>query len=374
MIAELISTGTEVLLGDILNTNVRYLARECAALGFDIYHQTVVGDNHGRLKEAIETAAARSDFVILTGGLGGTGDDITLPVINDLVGNKTQDHTYPSEATKLPNHNGQAAGLWISYHESIVIAMPGPPGEMTVMFEREVRPRLAVYSDAIIESMEVKIGLLGEYKTYELMQKRMQQASNPTFATYAKDEGVTLRITAKADNHQKAQALLAAGLHEVEAVYGERVINTDGQSKVDTLIDLLSERGETLAVAEGITGGLITAALTEVPAASDVLKEATILCSDEAIRQTLGIDPKEYGGAEDVADALLQVLHEQSGADLCLITTRDEDNILLGALYRGTRIIEAPHIKLDRGRNRRIAKNFAIDRAIILMRHDEKTK
>ena len=371
MIAELISTGTEVLLGDILNTNVRYLARECAALGFDIYHQTVVGDNPGRFCAAIETAAGRADFVIITGGLGGTGDDITLPVLNALVdgGQAPGDHVYPQEAEQLPNHNGQAAGVWMRHGEAMIIALPGPPREMTVMFEREVRPRLARFSDAIIESLEVKIGMLGEYRTYELLPGALKASTNPSVATYAKAEGVTLRLTAKAADHTAAQKLLEQGLADVRRVFGKRVISADGKPKAATLIDLLRERGETLTVLEGLTGGLLAAALTEIPEACDVLRDARVVCSERELDRLCG-DPPPADEKAKVA-ALLDRLRAETGADLCLVTnlaTTPGAGLYLGLQYGEERIIEPPHLNLDRDRNRRILKNYALDRAIIALR------
>lgn len=381
MIVELISTGSEVLLGDILNSNARFLARECAALGFDIYHQTVVGDNFKRLQEALLTAAARSDIVITTGGLGTTGDDLTLEVINKMLGKEILSDgymSYPAEAKLLPNHNGLAKGVCVKYQDCLLIALPGPPQETELMFEKELRPLLETYQDAVIQSLEVKIGLMGEYKAYSMLSDIIEASVNPSYATYAKNEGVSLRITAKARNQKEAEKLLHEALAEVKKVYKEKIISIDGKPKAETLIDLLKARGETVAAAESITGGLIAASITEIPGASEVLKESYVVYSDAAKMKILAVDPailEKYGAVSKAcAEAMLKGLFAETKADLCIAATGyagpggDVGKIFIGVKYHDELIVKELNIKRDRSRNRNTTKNYAIDLAIIEMR------
>ncbi|MBQ7792734.1 MAG: CinA family nicotinamide mononucleotide deamidase-related protein, partial [Clostridia bacterium] len=230
MTAEIIAVGTELLLGDIVNTNAQFLAKELAALGIGMYAQTVVGDNAARLTDSIQTALSRSDLVILSGGLGPTDDDITRETAAEVFGRKLIYHEdiyekivaritrkisetnkrqafVPEGATVLHNDNGTAPGLWMEQDEKILILLPGPPAELEPMFRDKVKPLLISKTGSVILSETVRLFGIGESSVGETVRDLMEN-SNPTVAPYVKNGDVTLRITARAETEQEAKSLI----------------------------------------------------------------------------------------------------------------------------------------------------------------------
>ena len=236
MITELISVGTEILLGNIVNTNSAYLSEKCAELGLSVYYQTVVGDNETRMRETIQTALDRSDIVILTGGLGPTEDDLTKEVTAEVMGMKLVEDRHsrklmeayleqykknnpqrkitannykqamvPKGAIVLDNHNGTAPGLILEKKGKTAILLPGPPGEMKPMFEESVFPYLRKKQPEIIYSQMVKICSIGESQVAEEIEDLIESQTNPTIAPYAKTGEVHLRITAKGKNEKECK-------------------------------------------------------------------------------------------------------------------------------------------------------------------------
>ena len=258
MITELISVGTEILLGNIVNTNSAYLSEKCAELGLSVYYQTVVGDNETRMRETIQTALDRSDIVILTGGLGPTEDDLTKEVTAEVMGMKLVEDRHsrklmeayleqykknnpqrkitannykqamvPKGAIVLNNHNGTAPGLILEKKGKTAILLPGPPGEMKPMFEESVFPYLRKKQPEIIYSQMVKICSIGESQVAEEIEDLIESQTNPTIAPYAKTGEVHLRITAKGKNEKECKKLIKPVVKELKARFGRNIFATE---------------------------------------------------------------------------------------------------------------------------------------------------
>lgn len=326
MVVELISVGTELLLGNITNTNAYYLAGKCAGLGLSCFYQVTVGDNEARLCETLQTAVKRSDIVLVTGGLGPTEDDLTkeaaAKVLNmqlvedkhsreriaayfDKLGHEPTENNWkqalvPKGAAVVDNHNGTAPGLIIKTEEGKhVILMPGPPNELYPMFENDIMPYLKDLSPDVILSKTVKLSGLGESYVETKIKDMIDSQTNPTIAPYAKTGEVHLRVTAKAGNEKQAKALLKPVVKELKHRFGKNVFTTDAQiSLEDSLITLLKKHGLTVTTAESCTGGLLSGRLINVPGASDVYHEGVVTYADKAKHKLLGVSKdtlKKYG-------------------------------------------------------------------------------
>ncbi len=351
MKAEIIAVGTELLLGQIVDTNSAYLAGELAELGIDLYWVTHVGDNLGRLCEAISRALGRSDLVILSGGLGPTEDDLTRDAIARVLGeelyidpelearqrafwaarglempprNLTQAMLIPS-ARPLPNPVGTAPGWWVERDGRIIVAMPGVPRELTRMWEHEVKPRLRALTGAtVILSRTLKVIGRGESAVEEAIRP-LVASTNPTVATYAKPDGIHVRITAKADDPGTARALIAPVEAQVRAILGPDIYGADDDTLEGTILGLLRRLGWRLGLLELLTGGMLAAALSEPPEAGGVFAGALVLVGPaELVR--LGFDPAAYreAGAGNLALKLAGVAREEFGADVGLATVGAE--------------------------------------------------
>ena len=315
--AELIAVGTELLLGNIVNTNAAYLARQCASLGLACYYQSVVGDNAARLRNAIAAALKRSDIVILSGGLGPTSDDLTketaaalmkMPLVMDsrslerirrffenrgleMTENKRKQALVPQGALVLDNDNGTAPGLILEREGKRVILLPGPPGELCPMFEKSVRPYLSQLCPGIIYSRTVKICGMGESKVASMIQELIDAQSNPTVAPYAKTGEVHLRVTARARDEEEAAGLVGPVVKELEERFRDRVYTTDSDVTLEeAVLHILRENGWKLSTAESCTGGLLGGRLTAAAGASEVYRGGFITYSNKAKRKFLGVD------------------------------------------------------------------------------------
>lgn len=317
MTAELISVGTEILMGNILNSNTQYLAEKCAMLGFNLYYQTAVGDNYGRMEEVIRTALGRSDVVILTGGLGPTEDDLTKEVCAGVMGMElvedahTREHLeeffknniyreipennwkmalVPKGALVLDNKNGMAPGLVLSKEGKTAILLPGPPGELYPMFEEQVFPYLQRFNHTCLFSKTLKICGHGESQVEDRLLDLIDGQTNPTLATYAKVGEVHLRITGGAENVAEAKALVEPVAEEVCRRFGDAVYTQDEKETLEAaVVKLLKEKGLTVSTAESCTGGMISARLVNVPGASEVFTQGFVTYSNEAKMELLGV-------------------------------------------------------------------------------------
>ncbi len=315
MKAEIISVGTEILLGDILNTNAQFLAKELASLGIDVYHQSVVGDNEDRLLKLFEESLNRSDIVITTGGLGPTKDDLTKEIAAKYFGqelvfhenswqkiklyfeklgkkpsinNKKQAY-FPKEAIILENNNGTAPGAILKKDKKTIIVLPGPPKEMKLMYEESVKPYLKDLSEEIMVSKTLKFCGIGESSLEDVLIDLIRQQSNPTIAPYAKESEVTLRITAKAKNYKEAMNLINPVVLEIQDRVGKYLYSIDNKNLEDVLVEELIKNNLTISVAESCTGGMVSSTLINYPGVSSVFMEGCVTYSNDAKIKSLNV-------------------------------------------------------------------------------------
>lgn len=347
MKAEIIAVGTELLLGDILNSNAQYLSQELALLGIEVYYQCVVGDNPKRLEETLETSFSRSDIVITTGGLGPTDDDLTKEIaskyfeeklildevaftrIKDYFAkigkemtpnNKKQAMVPENYKTVMYNRNGTAPGIIIEKNEKILIMLPGPPKEVKPMFENQVKPVLENIQNATFISKVLRVADIGESALETKVKDLIDNQTNPTIATYAKDGESILRITAKASNQELANSLIEPMALEVKQRLGNAIYAEDETTLAETVISLLREKNKTIATAESCTGGMIVENLVSCAGASAVVKEGIVTYSNESKVNRLGVDAKtiEKVGAVslEVAIEMAEGIAKTSKADI----------------------------------------------------------
>lgn len=319
MIAETIFVGTELLLGNIVNTNGAYLARQLAALGFPSYYQTTVGDNAERLSECIRLAMSRSDLIILSGGLGPTQDDITKETAAGVLGkelllneeakaqiegffakrgrkmaeNNLKQAMIPKDAIMLENTNGTAPGVIMEENGKILVLLPGPPEELTLMFERSVLPYLQKKTSQVIYSSMVKICGMGESDVAEQLDDLIRSQGDVTVAPYAKIGEVHLRVTAKASDEKEAKKLVKPVVKDIKARLGDAVYTTHEEVTLEqAVVDLLLANELTVTTVESCTGGLLAGRLINVPGVSEIFKMGHITYSNKAKRKIVGVKKK----------------------------------------------------------------------------------
>ncbi|MCL2508762.1 MAG: competence/damage-inducible protein A [Oscillospiraceae bacterium] len=348
---ELCSVGTELLLGDILNTNAQYLSRELAALGIAVLHQGTVGDNPQRLADELSASLKRSDIVILTGGLGPTADDITKEVCCELLGfqlvrdesilrsiaahfqkrgsvmpaSNLKQADVPASGTVFENTRGTAPGMALEKDGKCVILLPGPPKEMSAMFDISVRPFLLnKYADGVIVSRSIRTFGIGESAMAERIAD-MLDGENPTVAPYAKEGEALVRVTAKAESAEAAHALLAPVVSEITARLGEFVYGIDAGSLQETVVKLLLEKKLKAAFAESCTAGYVAKRLTEIPGASEVFDCGVVTYSNAMKVKLLGVSEqtlREHGAvSEQTAREMAEGVRAVSGADVGVSVT-----------------------------------------------------
>jgi nicotinamide-nucleotide amidase len=344
MRAEILSIGTELLLGQITDTNATYLEQQLTTLGIDLYFVSEVGDNLDRLAETLRRARDRSDLVVMTGGLGPTEDDLSREAIAAVLDetptvdprlevelraffagrgiamperNLKQAWVIPS-VTPLPNPVGTAPGWWAERDGKIVVAMPGVPSEMRRMWENEVLPRLRPRTGAVLYTRILRVAGLGESTVEERLQPLLR-SGNPTVATYAKADAVDVRITDKADTEDEARAAVAVAEEQARALLGAHVFGVDRDTPQSVVVALLIERGLKLATMESITGGLLANLLTDVPGSSNAFVGGLVAYSNMA-KEQWGVPQEtiETHGAISVetARAMAQAARERLGADV----------------------------------------------------------
>ncbi len=316
MKAEIICVGTELLMGNVVNTNASYIARGLTGLGISCYYQSVVGDNEDRLKETFKTAAERADIVVLTGGLGPTEDDLTKETVSKAMGlelkkddkawkqiekffekrklkitdNNKKQALVPEGAVVMYNKNGTAPGVIISKDNVTAILLPGPPGELIPMWEEQVVPYLKEHSKEAFFSEMVKICDAGESLVENDLKDLIDKQTNPTMATYASIGEVDVRVTAKAETEKEAHKLVKPVVKEIKKRFGAKIFTTDeGVTLEGAVLQLLNENKLTLATAESLTGGMLASRLINVPGASEVIKTGFITYSNKSKRKYLGV-------------------------------------------------------------------------------------
>lgn len=323
MKAEIISVGTEILLGDIVNTNAVFLSQQLAELGYGVYYQTVVGDNPERLAEVVKQAKERSELVLLTGGLGPTDDDLTKQTVAKVFGdtlvvdqeeldrienfflkrgvpmaeNNRKQAMMPQNGEKLLNPNGTAPGVMFIDGDSTAFLMPGPPSEMQPMFLQQVKPRLMKQQEQTIHSLTLRISGIGE-SDLETLVYDLLQSENPTAALYAKTGEVHLRITARANTIEQAEQMCQEKAELFRAILQNKIYSENGDDLETTVVKTIAKQHKTLSTAESCTGGLLSQRITSVSGSSEVFGFGVCTYSNEMKQKVLGVSAQtleEYG-------------------------------------------------------------------------------
>jgi len=349
MRAEIISCGTELLLGHITDTNATYLAQSLASLGIDLYFVSQVGDNQGRIVETLRRAWERSDLVIITGGLGPTEDDLARESISMMLGetmqvdpaleaelramfavrNSVMPESNIKQATLIPsaqvlrNPRGTAPGWWVEKDGHIIVAMPGVPREMYHMWGNEVIPRLAPFAGGLIFTRILRVWGLGESAVEERLGSVIH-SNNPTLATYAKSDAIDVRITAKAETREQAELQVAEMETQTRLILGHYIFGVDRDTLQSVIGKQLSSRNQWLAIMDSITGGLLSSTITDNPNSAQHFKGAIVSYNPD-LNVQMGV-PREiieqYGViSEETARAMAHVVRERLGADYGLGVT-----------------------------------------------------
>lgn len=414
MTVELISVGTEILLGNIVNTNAAYLAEKIALLGLSCYHQSSVGDNEERMEAAIRLALSRSDIVILSGGLGPTKDDLTKEVTAKVFGKELveDEHTkariqkffdqiqgknkgasitsnnwkqalVPEGAIVVDNHNGTAPGLIMEDENGkIAILLPGPPNEIKPMFERDIAPYLNKLQPEGIYSKMVKVCSIGESRAETMVADIMDAQTNPTLAPYAKTGEVHFRVTAKAKDEETANALMKPMIEELYHRFGDKIYTTEEEITLEeAIVTLLKEKQMTVTTAESCTGGLLAGRIMNVPGASAVYSEGYITYSDQAKAKLLGVSEdtlKEFSAVSaETAAEMAEGACKAAGADAALSVTgiagpdggskeKPVGLVYVGCCVNGKVRTEEFHFTGNREKNR----DYAVVRALTVLREE----
>ena len=401
-VCELISVGTEILLGDILNTDAQFLSIELAKLGISVIHQSTVGDNRERLLAQLKEAADRSDIIILSGGLGPTPDDLTKEVCCEFFGKKMFLHeptvekikTYfstkgmkmaqnnlkqamlPKDCVIFPNDNGTAPGMAIEKDGVHILVFPGPPRELKPMFRNCAVPYLMQFSDRIIVSHNIRTFGIGESSMAERVND-LFDAENPTVAPYAKDGEALLRVTAMARTKEEAENLCKPVINEIKNRLDGFVYGVDYTCIEEAVIEKLKEKHMKVATAESCTGGLIAKRITDVPGASEVFDCGIISYANEIKHRVLGVsedDLNKYGAvSEPVARQMARGALKVSGADIAVSVTgiagpdSDSTNKPVGLVYIGLAdrdnvwVRELRTSRKDRSYNRYVSASNALN-------------
>ncbi len=354
MIVELVSVGTEILLGDIVNTNSNYLAKKCAELGITNYYQVTVGDNEKRLADVIKTSLSRCDILVLSGGLGPTTDDLTKeitakalgreliqdlsvkksiidyfkdPNLRDIPDNNWKQSYIIEGSIVVKNNNGTAPGLIVETDDKkIIILLPGPPRELIPMFEETIVPYLRKYLPGTYYSRMVKISGVGESKAATTVADLIDKQTNPTIAPYAKLGEVNFRITASANDKAEAKKLIEPVVNEFKNRFANKIFTTNEEETLeDVVVNLLLKNGLKLSTAESCTGGLLSGKIINVSGASKVFEEGFITYSNKAKEKYLKVKKEsldKYGAvSSQVAKEMVLGTAKKTGSQACIAIT-----------------------------------------------------
>ncbi|MGI6578577.1 MAG: competence/damage-inducible protein A [Eubacteriales bacterium] len=406
MTAEILSIGTELLLGNIANTDAQIISQGLSELGINVYYHTVVGDNPERIRRAVEISRERADIIITTGGLGPTYDDITKETIAECFGKKlilnesavNKIHSYfknisaepspnnmrqamlPEDCVVFDNDWGTAPGCAFEAQGKHVIMLPGPPRECTPMFRERAVPYLKKLSDATLVSRNIHIFGMGESLIESRLHDWMITQINPSVAPYAKEGEVTIRVTAKAENEAAAFAMTEPVVDKVLSILGDVVYGVDVDSLEEVVKQLLEENGLTLASAESCTGGLLSARMTELPGVSAVFNGGVCAYSNEVKMNVLSVPEsyiKKYGAvSEQVVRSMAENVRKQLGADIGVAISGVAGPAASESKPVGTVCIavsstvctEAYTYNLGRAQNRGRIRTLSVNRALDLIR------
>lgn len=353
--AQILCVGTELLLGDIVNTNAAFLSAQLAELGISVYKHICVGDNPERLSRALRDALSETDLIITSGGLGPTYDDLTKETIAAALGLELELHSpsldriksyfertgremtpnnvkqamIPHGATVFPNNNGTApamAAFGGENNSKTVIMLPGPPNELIPLFHEQVKPFLMSHTDAVIDSVNIHFFGIGESALEEQIKDLMINATNPSIAPYCKSGEVRIRVTAKAETHVKAKEMCDACVETIkQSSVGKFIYGIDTKTLENTLVLALRESGKTFACAESCTGGLIAKRITDISGCSDVFLGGCVTYANSVKQNILGVRAEtlaSFGAvSEQTALEMAEGVRKQTGADIGVSTT-----------------------------------------------------
>ena len=407
MKAEILSIGTEILLGDIVNTNAQFLSKALADLGIDVYYQSVIGDNEERILKAFKEGFERADIIVTTGGLGPTQDDLTkelaakyfnkelylhkstLEWIKDylkikdeevLESNKKQAYI-PEESIILENKNGTAPGLIINEINKILIKLPGPPKEMKAMFNDKVLEYLSDLTGYIIKSKTLRFLGIGESIIAKKVDNIIKNSKNPTVAPYAKDYEAILRITAKDKNEEICNKLIEEKCNEIKEILGEYIYGEDDETIQGVVGKILCEKKLTISTAESCTGGMVAETLISFAGISEVFKEGVITYSNEAKIKRIGVKEetlKEYGAvSKETAKEMAEGVAKLANTNIAISTTgiagpgggteeKPVGLVYVGIYINGETIVE----KLNLNGNREAIRRKATMNALNILRKE----
>ncbi|RKN86451.1 competence/damage-inducible protein A [Paenibacillus ginsengarvi] len=410
MKAEIIAVGTELLLGQIVNTNAQYIAQGCASIGLNVYYQTVVGDNRERIRQSFSLAASRADVIIATGGLGPTQDDLTKDALSELFGLPISIHGPSMEkitavfqsrgiemvksnerqanvlegCTPLANDNGLAVGVALTHEGTHYILLPGPPKEMKPMFDQYAVPwiRSVMGEEASpLYSKMLKFAGIGESSLEHRLIDLIDGQQDPTIAPYAKEGEVSIRLTTRACSEAEAERKLADTEREIRSRVGE-YIYADRDVPIEyELVSMLIAAGRTVALAESCTGGLVSEMLTAVPGSSAAYRGGIVCYTNEAKKELLGVPAHVLEGegapgaiSSETAILLAQNAMERTGADYALSVTgvagpAESEGKPVGLVYLGVaeRGKPAEAMKLQLSGNREAIRLKAAKQALYVL-------
>ena len=402
MNAEIICVGTEILLGNIVNTNAAFIASRLSGLGIACYNQCVVGDNMDRVIAQLAVSSERSDIVILCGGLGPTEDDMTKEAVAAFTkrrliedaesrraierffenrgktptANNWKQALIPRGAKAVPNANGTAPGIILETRKCKYILLPGPPVEMEAMFDAGIVPYLKELGNGTIFSQTVKIVGIGESRAESMIIDLIDGQTNPTIATYAKTSEVHIRVTASAESEKEAAKLVKPVVRELKKRFGGNVYSTKEEVTFEqSLVELLLSNDMTITCVESCTGGLVSAALVGVSGASDVFKSSFVTYSNKAKRKLAGVSKDTLDRYTAVSAQTAQEMAEggakAAGSDVCISVTglagpgggtrkKPVCLVYIGCCVRGRVRVNEYHFSGDRNNVRMLAAKNAL--------------
>lgn len=349
MKAEIFSVGTEILLGEILDTNAKYIASQLANIGVDVFYKTSIGDNEKRLLDAIDIAYKRADIIISTGGLGPTDDDLTKETFAKYFNKKLVRHKeslenlksyylnedmplsnlkqadIPEGAIVLLNENGTASGCIIEENDKMAVILPGPPKECIPMFDKQVKPVLEKYTNKVLVSKNLNLCGIGESNASEIIRDLMLSSKNPTIAPYANNNEMRFRITASGKTREEAKEILKPTIDKLYDIFKDYIYGEDDDTLQDVIVGKLIKNNMTISTAESCTGGLLASTMINVPSASSVFLNGVICYSNESKIYELDVckeDLGKYGAvSEQVAIQMAEGIRKKSNTTIGISTT-----------------------------------------------------
>lgn len=402
MKAEIFSIGTEILLGEILDSNAKFIAKELAGIGIDVYYKTSVGDNEDRLLESIKLSYSRSDLVIASGGIGPTDDDITkemfakyfnrnlvendiahqnlLAYFNDpskeMPKSNLKQIYLPEGCTVLYNDFGTASGFILEVDGKIAVIMPGPPRELVPMFKNKVIPYLEKFTDKVLVSQSLNLAGIGESGASETIKELMLTSTNPTIAPYANDYEMRFRITASAKTREEATKLLQPTIEKLYSIFPQYIYGRDDDTLSGVILQKLIEKNMTISTAESCTGGLLASSFIDNPSASKAFLNGVVTYSNQSKVFELDVKPEtleKYGAvSEQVAIEMADGIIAKSSSDIGISVTGiagpdgGTDEKPVGLIYCGIAVKGKPteFLQINIPGERVVIRNRAVKRIL----------